>query len=79
MVYKVEYSDGYKRAMTANAIARNLFSQVNQDGQRFVLFNSIIDSRTDGTYIKEGDSFIYMPNGNKRRIDTTKGWEVCIQ
>ena len=35
--------------------------------------------RTDGTQIKEGDSFIHMSNGNKRRRETTKGCEVCIQ
>ena len=34
-MYGVEYSDGYKTVMTANAITSNLFSQVNQDGQRF--------------------------------------------
>ena len=32
---EVEYADGYKTGMTANAIASNLFSQVDQDGQRF--------------------------------------------
>ena len=78
-MYKVEYVDGYKTEMTANAIASNLFSQVNQDGQHFVLFNAIIDSRTEGTQIKEGDSLIHMYNGNKRRRETTKVWEVCIQ
>ena len=41
-IYKVEYYDGYKTVMTANAIASNLFSQVDQDGKRFVLFNAII-------------------------------------
>ena len=30
-IYKVEYDNGYKTAMTANAIASNLFSQVDQD------------------------------------------------
>ena len=34
-MYKVEYSDGYKTSMTANAIASKLFSQVNQDVKRF--------------------------------------------
>ena len=65
--------------MTSNAIASNLSSQVDQDGKRFLLFNTIIDSRAGGTQIKEVDSFIHMSNGNKKRIDTTKGWEVCIQ
>ena len=65
--------------MTPNAIASNLFAQVNQYGQNFVLFDAIIYSLTEGTQIKEGGTFIHMSNGNKRRIDTTKGWEVCIQ
>ena len=65
--------------MTANTIESNLFLQVDQDGQRFVLFNAIIDSRTNGTQNKEGDSFIHMSNGNKRKRETTKVWEFCIQ
>ena len=78
-MYKVEYADGYRTAMTSNAISSNLFYQVDQDRQRFLLFNAIIDSRTYGTQIKEGEYFIHMSNGNRRRKDTTKGWEVCIQ
>ena len=31
-MYEVEYYDGYKTAMTANAIVSNLFSQIDQDG-----------------------------------------------
>ena len=52
-MYEVEYADGYKTAMAANAIANNLFAQVDLDGRRFVLFKEIIDHRTDGTEIKE--------------------------
>ena len=77
-MYEVEYVDGYKTAMAANAIASNLFAQVDQDGRRFVLFDEIIDHRTDGTEIKEEDAFIHMANGNKQKRETTKGWEVCI-
>ena len=51
-IHEVEYADGYKTAMAANAIANNLFVQVDQDGRRFVLFEETIDHRTDGTEIK---------------------------
>ena len=73
-MYEVEYADVYKTSITTNSIESNLFSQVDQDGQRFLLFNDIIDSRTESTQIKEGDSFIHMSNGNKRSRETTKGW-----
>ena len=78
-MYEVEYTDGYKTSMTANAIESNLFSQVDQDGKHFILFNYIVDLRTDGTQIKEGGSFIHISNGNNRKIETTKGWGVFIQ
>ena len=71
-MYAVEYADGYKTAITDNAISSNLFSQVAQDGQHFLLFNAIIDLRTNSTYIKEGGYFIHISNGNKRRRETTK-------
>ena len=47
-MYKVEYAYGHKAAMTTNNIANNLFAQVDQDGNRFVLFNEIINHRKDG-------------------------------
>ena len=73
---EVEYADGYKTAMAANAIANNLFAQVDQDGRRFVLFDEIIDHRTDGTKIKRRGHIHPHANGNKQRRETTKGWEV---
>ena len=73
-MYEVEYEDGHKVAMAANAIASNLFAQVDQDRQRFLIFDEIIDWRTDGSQIKSEDTFIHISNGNKRRRETTKGW-----
>ena len=64
-MYEVEYEDGHKVAMAANAISSNLFTQVDQDGQRFVLFDEIIDWQTDGSQIKSEDAFIHVSNGNK--------------
>ena len=65
--------------MAANVIAENLFAQVDQEGNRFVLIESIIDTRTDGTQTLQKDAFVITKNGTKRRKNTTKLWEVCIQ
>ena len=78
-MYEVEYAGGYKTAMSENEISNSLLAQVDQDRQRYFLFDEVIDHRTDGTEIKEEDAFIHMEIGNKQRRDTTKGWEVCIQ
>ena len=51
-MYEVEYQDGHKASMTAESIAQNLFAQVNEEGHRHVLFDEIVDHRTDGKDMK---------------------------
>ena len=51
-VYEVEFMDGHKTSLAANAIAENLFAQVDDEGNRFVLFDAIVDHRTDGTEVQ---------------------------
>jgi hypothetical protein len=46
-MYEVKYQDGHKAAMAANAIAQSLFAQVDAQGNCHLLFDEIIDHRTD--------------------------------
>ena len=78
-VYEVEYPDGYKASLAANVIAQNMFAQVDAEGNRHVLFDEIVDHRTDGTEIKLVDQYITSSNGTSRRRETTKGWEILIR
>jgi hypothetical protein len=78
-LYKVEYHDGYKAAMSANTVAENLFAQVNGDGHPQVLFSEIIGHQTDGSEVSDTNAFVTSTNGVKRRKETTKGWEINVQ
>ena len=78
-IYEVEYLDGHKASMAANSIAENLFSQIDDDGNRFVLLDDIVDHRVDGREVQPDDGLIVSPNGGQRRRETTKGWEILIQ
>lgn len=78
-MYEVEYLDGYKASLTANAIALNLFAQVDEEGNRHVLMDEICDHRVDGTEVKQQDAFLMTSSGNKRRKQTTKGWELLVR
>ena len=42
MMYKIEFPDGEIQAYAATIIAHNIWAQVDLDGQRYVIFNSII-------------------------------------
>ena len=77
--YEVEFIDGHKASLSANAIAENMFAQVDDEGNRFVLLDSIVDHRVDGTEVKEEDGFIQSSNGGRSRKKTTKGWEILFQ
>ena len=52
-MYEVEYKDGQKALLAANAIAENMFAQVDGEGNGHVLFQDIVDHRYDGTGVKE--------------------------
>ncbi|KAI2511667.1 Reverse transcriptase (RNA-dependent DNA polymerase) [Fragilaria crotonensis] len=78
-LYEVEFQDGYKTSLAANAIAENLFAQIDDEGNRHVLFQEIIDHRTNGKQTLQQDAFITTRTGTQRRRETTIGWELLVQ
>ena len=77
-IYEVEYLDGHKASLAANTIAENMFAQVDDEGNRHVLFDAITDHRVDGSELKHQEAFITSSNGGRRRRETTKGWEILL-
>ena len=65
--------------MAANLIAENLFAQVDEEGKPSVLFDDIVDVRTDGTQVLQQDAFVTTSSGTQRRVIKTKVWEVNIK
>ena len=47
-LFEVEYLDGHKASLVANTIAENLSTQIDDDGNRFVLMDAIEDHCTNG-------------------------------
>ena len=78
-IYKVEYLDGHKSLFVANTIAENIFAQIDDKGRHFVLLDSIMDHRSDGTQVLEEDGYVELPNGGPSWKITTKGWDILIQ
>jgi hypothetical protein len=78
-VFEVEFGDGHTAAMTANAIAENLFSQVDQDGHRLLLMDEIMDHRRGSDGMMADDAFVTSANGQQRKKQTTRGWELLIR
>ena len=78
-MYEVEYQDGTKASLAANYIAENLFAQVDQEGSRHILLDELNDYRVNSREVKLQDAFITRGTGNRRRRETTVGWELLAQ
>jgi hypothetical protein len=77
-MYEVEFQDGHRASRAANAIAKNLFAQVDDEGNRHVLFEEIVDFRTNGKQVLQQDAFIINQSGTRRRRETI-GWELLVK
>ena len=51
-MYKVEYMDSEKYALSANLIAENMFAKIDEEGNRHVMMDKITDHRFDEATVK---------------------------
>lgn len=61
--YEVEWYDGRTETLFANTIAENLFAQVDDDGNRHVLFHDITDHRKLDDALTEEEAYFKTSNG----------------
>jgi hypothetical protein len=66
-VFEVEYADGHTGTMSANATSQCMFEQVDQEGNRLLLLDEVIDHRTTKDAITQADAFLNEPNGRRSR------------
>ena len=78
-IYEVEYQDGCKVSIATNQITMGMFVQVDNEGNRHVLFDFIVDSQTYGKDVKTKDYFIKSNNEGHRSLYMTKGWETLTK
>ena len=70
---EVMFSDGAVKEYSANIIAENLFTQLDQAGQEKLLMCEIIDHKTDGSAVHADDTTLTDKDGRVTQRHTTKG------
>ena len=79
-MYEVEFPDGHKAAMVANLIAEILFAQIDEGGNRFALFDDIVNCyRTNGQQVTIDNAAFVTATGTTCKKTTTAGWELLLQ
>ena len=77
-MFKVEFADGYNASMSANPITESMFAQVDQEGNRLMLFDEIINHWFTSEALSNVEAWVYGCNGKKYRKKTTKGCDILI-
>jgi hypothetical protein len=76
--YIVEFGDGEVLEYSANEITENLYAQVDSEGRRYLLLDSIIYHKKDHIAVSKDDEFVIV-NGKRQRKKTMDGWHFTIQ
>jgi hypothetical protein len=78
-LYEVEFPDGTTKAVSANLIAENLLSQVDDEGRSYSVLREIVDHRTNGHALSKDDGFTTDRKGKRHPRITTRGWELQVE
>ena len=79
ILYDVEFPDGEIKEYGANAIAMNMYSQVDPDGHRTQLVEDIVDYKKDHTAVSMADKYLITKSGQRRMRKSTVGWKLLVQ
>ena len=80
VVYDVDFPDGSSREYSANVIAENMISQVDDDGFHTRIMEGIIDYQMDmRVACPKSSKLVKRKGGHKRLRCTTKGWKLLVK
>ena len=79
MLYNVEFLDGSVKQYSANVIAKNIISQVDQDEFSQMLIRSIIDYSKDGCAVTKENMYVTTKANFKRLHQTTICWKMIVK
>lgn len=71
--YEVEFDDGEVLEYAANVIAENLYSIVDNEGNRHVTMDSIVDHKKNDKALLKYEAFVELKGKRVRKV-TTKGY-----
>ena len=74
----VEFPDGTIRPYAANFITDNIYVQVDSEGIRTNIIDTIIDHCTDVHAVSKNDQYFITKCGRQHLRTTTAGWKLLI-
>ena len=63
--YEVEFEDGVREYYAANLIAENMYSQIDTEGNRYMLLSEIVDHTRDRRAMAKDDGTLWTRKGER--------------
>jgi len=76
--YVVQFSDGTEENFLASQIAECMFSQVDSEGNQFLLIDSIVDHKKGDDAVPIEDGYVER-HGRRYPKRTTRGWKLLVE
>ena len=76
--YEVEFTDGTHSKYQANVIAENMFVQVDEEGNQYLLLKEIMDHKCDNSTVSISNDMIWTSSGTLKPKVTTHGWSLHV-
>ena len=77
--YQVQFPDGSYSDYSANILLESLHSQVDINGHTVELLKGIVDHRVSEDAIPKERGWVQLGSGAKKRIITTRGWDLLVE
>jgi hypothetical protein len=74
----IQFPNGKVETYSANIIAENIYSQLDAEGNYYLLLGEIMDHHQNVSAIHTGDKFLVC-NGRKVPYQTTISWEFLVK
>ena len=77
--YDIEFTDGAIERYMANVIAENMFAQVDEEGNMYMILQEIVDHKKDNSAMPMAEGMYQTRTGSERNKVTTRGWSLQVQ
>ena len=75
----MQMPDGSTKQYTANAVAENLYFDIDDFGHTFTMLSELIGHEKDSTAVSKEESTYSTKANSVRHRPTTKGWRILVE
>ena len=77
-MYEVAFPDGTVQSISTNLLAEHLYSQVDAEGNQYLLMEEILEHKIADNAVAREDMYVKTAGSNQHYKKTTQGWKLSV-